>query len=382
MQNTLELNHLPVLTWNKLKMNSGKLTGADALFAAAAEPEETLSDLPQGVSCRSVSREAAARLLAAAPKQEAERVVAGKVPAYHPQTFATGLGQEYDERLASVCSRVRLMEVGAGVSIEEPVFWSMGFPDGKHAVTEQMIHVGAGASLTLIMDFRSGPAASGFAGVSTKIILEKEAKLNLSRVQMLGGGFVHADDLGVSLAERSALTLNQMELGGQKSFVGAQAEMIGNESAFCVRACYLTLGGEEADMNYNAVQRGRKTDCRMSFDGVLGGRAKKTLRGTIDFRGGSAGSVGDEQENVLLLSNDIENKSIPMILCEEEDVEGRHGATIGRLDEGLLFYLGTRGIDARAAQEMMVYARLGTVAREIHGEELQRQINDYIRSRL
>ena len=38
------------------------------------------------------------------------------------------------------------------------------------------------------------------------------------------------------------------------------------------------------------------------------------------------------------------NQTIPLILCEEEDVEGNHGATIGKLDEELLFYLESRGI--------------------------------------
>ena len=64
---------------------------------------------------------------------------------------------------------------------------------------------------------------------------------------------------------------------------------------------------------------------------------KKTFRGTIDFRCGSSGSVGDEQEDVLLLGENIVNKTIPLILCEEEDVDGRHGATIGRLPEDMLF---------------------------------------------
>ena len=42
---------------------------------------------------------------------------------------------------------------------------------------------------------------------------------------------------------------------------------------------------------------------------------------------------------MLLLSNDVVNQTIPLILCAEEDVEGNHGATIGKLDDELLFYL-------------------------------------------
>lgn len=47
------------------------------------------------------------------------------------------------------------------------------------------------------------------------------------------------------------------------------------------------------------------------------------------------------------------NQTIPLILCGEEDVEGNHGATIGRLDEKMLFYLASRGIPEEAARSLL-----------------------------
>lgn len=381
MTKTLKLNHLPVLTWNKLKMNSGRIPDADSVLELNAVMQPAVGGLPEGLSRRSIPREEADAILAAAPEQRREAVVAGKVPAYHPQAFATGLGKEYDALPRSLCREVELFEAAPGMQAAQPVRWSVRLQGGSRAMAEQILHIGEGASLSLIMDLEADRETAGFAGISTKIILERGAKLSLSRVQMLGQGFVHADDIGVSLAEDAVFELNQMELGGGRNFAGLQAELQGRGSRFLSRTCYLTLGDGETDVNYNAVQRGRRTECSMSFDGVLRDRGKKICRGTIDFRRGSAGSAGDEQENVLLLSDSVENQSIPMILCEEEDVEGRHGATIGRLDEQMLFYLETRGIDAKAAEEMMVYARLGTVTREIRDEALQQRINEYIRSR-
>ena len=77
--------------------------------------------------------------------------------------------------------------------------------------------------------------------------------------------------------------------------------------------------------------------------GVLRDQAFKLFRGTIDFKAGSAGSEGEEQEDVLILGDDAVNQTIPLILCAEEDVQGSHGATIGRLDDELLFYLCSTG---------------------------------------
>ena len=38
------------------------------------------------------------------------------------------------------------------------------------------------------------------------------------------------------------------------------------------------------------------------------------------------GAKGDELEDVLLLDDGVQNQTIPLILCAEEDVEGNHGA--------------------------------------------------------
>ena len=72
------------------------------------------------------------------------------------------------------------------------------------------------------------------------------------------------------------------------------------------------------------------------------------------------------------------NKSVPVILCEEEDVDGRHGASIGRLSEDMLYYLETRGLSEKEATVMMVRGRLHSIAREIPDDETQSAIDAFI----
>ena len=79
--------------------------------------------------------------------------------------------------------------------------------------------------------------------------------------------------------------------------------------------------------------------------------AKKTYRGTIDFKNGCQGASGNEQEETLLLTPTVVNKSIPVILCDEEDVAGEHGATIGKLSNDILFYMNAHGISKEAAEK-------------------------------
>ena len=117
-----------------------------------------------------------------------------------------------------------------------------------------------------------------------------------------------------------------------------------------------------------SIACGKSTVSEIHASGALMERAKKVFRGTIDFKRGSAGSVGSENETVLLLGEDAENKTVPVILCAEENVEGSHGATIGELDADTLFYFASRGIDRAAAEAILARAAVERLARMAEDE--------------
>ena len=75
-----------------------------------------------------------------------------------------------------------------------------------------------------------------------------------------------------------------------------------------------------------------------------------------------------EQETVLLLGDDVVNKTVPLILCAEENVEGTHGATIGALYEDTLFYFESRGFDRAAAESLMARAAVERLAHDLGDE--------------
>lgn len=94
---------------------------------------------------------------------------------------------------------------------------------------------------------------------------------------------------------------------------------------------YVVKNQENLDINYVIRHRGKYTDTKIAANGVLRDQATKTFRDTIDFIRGCKASTGDEREDVLLMNPGIVNKSVPLILCAEEDVEGTHGASIGKI---------------------------------------------------
>ena len=114
----------------------------------------------------------------------------------------------------------------------------------------------------------------------------------------------------------------------------------------------------------------------MKLNGVLREQADKIFRGTIDFKHGCSGASGTEKEDVLLMDPTVGNKTVPLILCQEENVSGTHGATIGRLGKDLLFYLESRGMTKAEVYEMMARARIDSVADHIHDDMIRELISD------
>ena len=136
--------------------------------------------------------------------------------------------------------------------------------------------------------------------------------------------------------------------------------------------------GEMLDMNYNCDHIERKTDSLIKASGVMKAASIKNSRQTINFIKGCSASKGAESEEVLLLDDDVINKSLPVILCTEEDVEGEHGASIGQPDEDELYYLRSRGLDDETILGMLSSAKILSAAARIDHEPTVRIIKDYL----
>ena len=61
----------------------------------------------------------------------------------------------------------------------------------------------------------------------------------------------------------------------------------------------------------------------------------------------------------------------PRLEIGTDEVQAQHGATTGRLDENLLFYLLSRGIDRKTARALLKWAFLSDVLREIELPQLR-----------
>lgn len=414
MKMNARVNHLPVLTMNALKLNAAPL---DIDVEFKENNRVIKADLPKGIEVEKglTVDELVKRFEELGISNPKEMIVAGKYPIYNKQSFATGMGADVDELMRLTDTRAEVYSVESAYRSSEPILLHYDFDMGDNVLNNTFIHAKEGSESTFIMYYTSGDVGepsgnltgdkidagtieaptvhnvgetngnaagkdiiTGFVGNQTRVYLEKNAKVHLIKVQMLDKSFRFFDDIGGYSDADSCFEVTKLELGAGNVYDGLNESQMGYKSDFKVNYGYVGLPDTVCDINYNDVFWGKKSNGVMRFSEALIGNAEKTFRGTVDFREGCKAAAGDEQEDVLLFGEDIVNKTIPLILGEEEDVEGRHAATIGRLSDDMLFYMQTRGIDRKKAEELMVQAAMKHISSGIPSKEIREKIEAYI----
>ena len=381
----MKVNVLPVLTYGFLKVNDSTVSESDIKIDSFETPDA--SKMPQGVDVkRGVDFAQAGEIFI----KNKDRIMyttgdfagpnADTTGRNDGQAIRTGMGIDVDELMISAGAKCDIYTVEENVKVSEPVIIEYKMKDGEGCISSQVIHAKKGSEINVILEYESEKDFGGFHGISTRLLAEEDAKINLYKIQMLGDKFIHFDDIGGACFKGGSIGVTILELGAKKAWTGCLVNLVEKEAELISNMGYLVRYDNFLDVNYIADQRGKNTNSVMHAKGVLMDSATKVFRGTIDFKNGSSGSAGDEQEDTLMLSPDVINRSMPVILCQEEDVDGRHGATIGQLGEDLLFYMQTRGIDEENAKRMMIRARLDSVARTIPDKELEQRVIFYIQN--
>ena len=386
----IDVNNLPVLTYRFLRMNEEQMeTGEiETVETRISLPEK----LPEGIREEEELDEEGVQTFFAQTREKIKESTQEATPPngdtsarYETQALPSGMGREVEDLLVSCGVKAQVFRAPAGEKVKEPLVLKLHrqeAEEGKACLLRQVICAEEGAEVSVILDLHTGAEAEGAVGMQTLLLAKKDAVIHLYQVQMAGEKVQAFDDIGAVAEENARIDIVRMDLGGERSYVGCHVNLLGKKSNLQVNTAYLCRKNQQYDMDYIATHRGQKSTSDMQFRGILMDEAKKTFRGTLDFKKGSAGAAGEEAEDNLLLSDRAVNRTIPLILCEEEDVNGHHGATIGQLGEDLMFYCQARGISEEEARRMMVRARMKSVARMIPDDHIRGYVEDYLRKTL
>ena len=241
---------------------------------------------------------------------------------------------------------------------------------------KEQILVEAGKSDQVILTRREGGAQE------VQVHIADGAELHLVNVQLLPADEAGTSRVRVYVGKGATFRYTTVEAGASHTAAELTVDMAGDDSKGEIWGLYFGDGERLVDLNYVIRQGGKRTDANMQVRGALLGKSEKKFRGTLDFIEGSKGSVGRENEEVVLLSPEVRNRSVPIMLSHEDDVDGHHAVSVGKMDEDKLFYLMSRGLDLADAQRLVVEASFQPVLDRIPDAGLRDVIDAYLKGRL
>ena len=225
-----------------------------------------------------------------------------------------------------------------------------------------LVVVAAGAEVTLLEE------AAGYAHRFVEIVIGNGARVEHRRRQ--AGSTTHECSLlGVRVAEHGRYALAQSCRGAALRRNDVEIQLAGGAEATVTSAW--RLAEEEHLDNQVAVHHlapgGRS---RQTYRGVVGGQARAIIDGHIHIAAGANGTDAALSTKNLIADSRAAVFAKPVLEIHASDVRCAHGATVGTLDEAAIHYLRSRGIDERAARELLVRGFLREAAADAEGQAL------------
>ncbi len=219
-----------------------------------------------------------------------------------------------------------------------------------------LIELGEGASLSVIEHHVGDDASGHLANIARNVMLRARAQLDWTIVQRASQDTTLLRRTDCVLHEDAELDFHALELGGKLARHELRVDLAGDQARFASRGAFVLDGRQHADTEVLVTHRGRDTASDSLWRGVAGDRARGVVHGRILVQPGADGSDGSFYNKNLLLSPMAEIDTRPALEIYADEVKANHGATVGQLDDNVLFYLRSRGIPLEVARRMLVRA--------------------------
>ena len=235
---------------------------------------------------------------------------------------------------------------------------------------------------TIIIKYTSNQENGNYHNGIIKAKAEKNAELNIVLVNLMNTKSNNFLAIENDFEENAKINYTIVDFGGKHSITNYYSNLQGDNCDNQLNTIYLGKENQVFDLNYIGELRGKKSNIDIEVQGALKDISKKHFKGTIDFKKGCKKATGNENEACMLLSDTAKSIALPMLLCSEEEVEGNHSSSAGKIGEKELFYIMSRGFELKEAMKLMVRARFNQILEKIENEELREEILQEINKRL
>ena len=284
------------------------------------------------------------------------------------------------------------VQVPANFSAEQPLrllrFFSVSPRQAVFPLT--IITVGAGSSMTLIDEYMSDdPTASGkttrephLVNSRIELVLEPRASVHYVRLQRWDTNAREFLLQRATLAQGATLTMANINLGSALSKAHVATRLIGEGASAKLYGFVFGHGTQHIDQHTLQDHLAPHTTSDLQVKAALQDESRMVYTGLIRIAKNAAQTNAYQANHNLLLSRTARAETIPMLEILADDVQCKHGASIGPIDDEQAFYLMSRGVPRESAQRLIVMGFIEPIIQQVPFEPLQERLRQEIEGEL
>ncbi len=244
------------------------------------------------------------------------------------------------------------------------------------------VNVEANARVGLIERHISLHDDANFVNAAVQVTIARGAQVNHYRVQQAGARATWMDTLTATVDQDARYAVHAVNLGALAARSTMHVRLVGNRAELALHVVSVADGQQVHD-SYALVEHiGAGTKSDQTVRGIAGGRARVGFNSKVVVREQARGADSMQSLRGLLAGSQSEIDVRPQLEIYTDDVRCSHGATAGKLDDNMLFYLLSRGLAPETAQQLLKWAFLEDVVSRIEIPVLRRHIETSLAGQL
>lgn len=286
----------------------------------------------------------------------------------HLSRYANVAASGFSALNTAFLSEGAYLHLSPGTCLEKPIVLRFISEPGQPemCVHPRILIVAAeGSRASIVEHYCGNDEAVYFNNPVTEISLGPSACLEHYKLQSEGRKSFHIATLQVAQAHGSKFVSHSISLGGQLVRNDINSELNDAEAVCELNGLYMAKGRQHVDYHTRIDHRKPAGTSRENYKGVLDGRGRGVFNGRVYVHPDAQKTDAEQYNNNLLLSRDAEIDTKPQLEIFADDVKCAHGATVGQLDEDMIFYLRARGIPESAARGLLTYGFASDVLQQM-----------------
>jgi len=278
-----------------------------------------------------------------------------------------------------------LLYVPKGVKVEAPLFSLVGLSaEGRVDLNHTLVILEEGAEVSLVQETAS-PGRGGAPALhvgAVELILGRGSRLRFVNIQNWDAGTWHFSRERALIGPDAALQWTVGGLGARLAKVNQEVALTGQGARAQVNGVMFTTGRQHLTYVTRQDHIAPHTTSDLLYKGGLKDKSRVVWTGMIRVEKDAQRTDAYQKNDNLLLADTARADSIPGLEIEANDVRCTHGATVGRVDDEMIFYAQSRGVSKETAIRLIVEGFFANVYDRISLEPVRETLRQAVAAKL